>query len=53
MNSYPISRNALASGSPKEPWASAHRLIAAGKFSSGARPEPRKPVPLGLKEIGR
>ena len=32
MSSYPISRNALASGSPKEPWASAHRLMAVGKF---------------------
>jgi len=37
MSLYPISRNALASGSPKKPWASAQRLMTVGKFSSAAR----------------
>jgi len=37
---HPISRNALASGSPKKPWASARRLMAAGKLSSAARLNP-------------
>ena len=32
VSSYPISRNALASGSPQKPWASAHRLMAAGEY---------------------
>jgi len=43
MSLYPISRNSLASGSPKKPWASAHRLMAAGKSSSAARLK-RRPV---------